>query len=265
MSAAPSRDANELAARLRRAEETHVPVAPFFQSGETDLSLAYEIQRQNIRHWVGSGRRMVGRKIGLTDPDAQRRFGLSEPICGALFSDILVADGSTVAANSVMTPKVEPEVAILLGRDLSADPKREDISAAIRSMMPAIEIVGTRFPAGAASIADDVADNCGYGLVVVGPPLACALVEIDGTGVMTLTRERGSSVVEANPNPERILASLAWLAGKAAHDDAPLRAGDLIMTGALAAEQPVSAGTRAAVAFGDNAPATVSFEREGIA
>lgn len=251
-----------LAERLRAAERTRVATDTFFRDSATDLASAYQIQRENIRHWLGEGRRPVGRKIGVTDAAVQRRLGLREPICGALFMDMLVESGATIPIDRLMLPKVEPEVAVILGRDLDLGATRADVIGAIRSVLPAIEIVGTRFHAGAATIADDVADNCGAGLVVVGPPLAQGLDAVSGVFAMTLASVGGDVRIEGALDGELVTETIVWLAERMMSEQTPLRKGDLIMTGALAPEQEVKSGTRVEVVFANSQPVVISFGKE---
>jgi 2-keto-4-pentenoate hydratase len=175
----------ELAEKLRLAEELGIPTTLIFDRGNQDLALAYAIQRENISHWTAQGRRLVGRKIGLTDTAVQQRLGIAAPICGALFADMAVVNGGTAAVARVMAAQVEPEIALALARDITTpSPTVDEVIGAAAFAMPALEIIGSRFSPGEAAVADDVADNGGSGLFVAGHALPGSLTS---HSVMTMT------------------------------------------------------------------------------
>ena len=105
----------ELAARIRAAY-AGTPIAPIRpQLAELDVDAAYAIQQDNTAHWQAEGRRLVGSKIGLTSRAVQRQLGVDRPDFGVLFADMIVAEDEPVAAGRVLQPKIEAEVAFLLG------------------------------------------------------------------------------------------------------------------------------------------------------
>lgn len=168
---------------LAEATRTGVPCPPvrdLFEEG-ADLRTAYAVQQLNVRRGSDAGRRIVGRKIGLTSVAVQRQLGVDQPDFGALFADMAVPDGGTVPAGRLLQPKVEAEVALVLGRDL---PHPEctvvDVLRAVDFVLPALEIVDSRVRDWDISLLDTVADNASSGLYVLGatpspsPPWTCA-------------------------------------------------------------------------------------------
>mgnify|MGYP001167301648 CR=1 FL=1 len=135
-----------LADGIRIAAETRVatkPVRDALPAG--DVEIAYAIQRVNTQFWLKQGRRLVGRKIGLTSKSVQKQLGVDQPDYGMLYADMALCDGEEVALSRVMQPKVEGEVALVLERDL----KQEHITiteliSAVAYAVPAIEIAGSR-------------------------------------------------------------------------------------------------------------------------
>ncbi|HEX4193896.1 MAG TPA: 2-keto-4-pentenoate hydratase, partial [Stellaceae bacterium] len=106
-------DAIEQAAlRLREAGEKHQPCAPIRDLiAPTDVASAYAVQEINTKYWLGRGRKLVGRKIGLTAVAVQKQLGVDQPDFGLLFDDMLVAESHAIPAAALMQPKVEAEIA----------------------------------------------------------------------------------------------------------------------------------------------------------
>ena len=99
---------DRLARRLRAAYDSYEPVAPIRDELPAgDVAAAYAVQRRNTDHWVRQGRRIVGRKIGLTSEVVQRQLGVDQPDVGVLFDDMLLPDGGTVPYRAVLQPRAE--------------------------------------------------------------------------------------------------------------------------------------------------------------
>ena len=108
-----------LAERLRKAEETGVAIDPIRdQLPVGDLASAYAIQKVNTQHWLRKGRRLIGRKIGLTSKSVQKQLGVDQPDYGMLYADMNVPEGMDIPIDRVMQPKVEAEIAFVMGHDL---------------------------------------------------------------------------------------------------------------------------------------------------
>lgn len=239
-------DAIEQAAlRLREAGEKHQPCAPIRDLiAPTDVASAYAVQEINTKYWLGRGRKLVGRKIGLTAVAVQKQLGVDQPDFGLLFDDMLVAETHAIPAAELMQPKVEAEIAIVLKKPLTkAQHSVADIADATDYACAAIEIVGSRIANWDIKLADTVADNASSSHFVLGSrkvPLAEAdLVNC----AMTMVR-RGETVSTGSGaacmgNP---LNAAAWLADTMVKFGRPLQAGDVIMTGALGPMVAVNAG-----------------------
>ena len=235
----------QLADRIRIAHDTGVATDPIRDAlTPGDVATAYAIQAINTKYWVKQGRRLIGRKIGLTSKSVQKQLGVDQPDYGMLYADMTFGDGEEVPLARVMQPKVEAEIALVLDRDLTKkDLAISELISAVAYAVPAIEIVGSRIANWNIKIQDTIADNASSGLFVLGnEPKKLEGLDLRLCGIVM--ERRGDQIslgagVACLGNP--LIAAL-WLARTMVDVGAPLKAGDVIMSGALGPMAAVSPG-----------------------
>lgn len=238
---------DRIAAEIREAHESLTPIAPVREHlPDAGIDVAYAIQDRNTETWLRHGRHLVGRKIGLTSLAVQRQLGVDQPDFGMLFADMAAREGEPIAVGRVLQPKIEAEVALMLERDLEMEtPTIADVIRATAYAAPALEIVGSRIANWNIRILDTVADNASSGLFVMGSPMR----RLDGLDLRSAQMEmtRGFEVVSKGSGAACLghpLNAAVWLAGEMVRRGRPLRAGDIVLTGALGPMVPVKAGDR---------------------
>lgn len=231
--------------RLRAAEHSGVPTAPIRDLiGPDDALAAYAVQTRLAEERVAGGAVVVGRKIGLTSQAVQQQMGVDQPDFGILFDDMAYADGDTIAFDTVLQPRAEAEIAFVLKADLvEGELDHAQVRAAIEYGVAALEICGSRIEGWDISFADTVADNASAGAYVLGTERK-TLDEFDPVSVAMSMRIDGQEVstgVGAASLGDPV-AAVVWLARTARELGDPLRAGQLVLSGAMGPMRPITPG-----------------------
>jgi 2-keto-4-pentenoate hydratase len=235
----------DIAARLRKAQESQAPIPPIRDElGEGGIKAAYAVQQANTNHYLKAGRRLVGRKIGLTSKSVQKQLGVDSPDFGMLYADMALYDGEEVALGKVLQPKVEAEIAFVVDRDLTdAGATLADVISAIAYALPAVEIVGSRIANWNIKLLDTVADNASSGLFVLGTqPRKLDTLDLRLCGMAMERRGEPVSFGAGAACLGNPLNAALWLARTMVEVGNPLKAGDIIMSGALGPMVTVSPG-----------------------
>ena len=237
------------------ADVNGVAIAPIRDvlGTSTDIDAAYAIQQINTDRKVAAGRRISGRKIGVTSKAVQEQIGVAQPDFGTLFVDTEYGDGIEIPGSRLIQPRAEGEVALVLEHDLDNAPHGfAEVVGAVAFALPAIEVVDSRIENWQISIVDTVADNASCGVYVIGSR-PVTLDKFDARTVpmsMTVNGVEVSSGIGAAclGNP---LHAARWLADVLCQRGIPLRAGDVLMTGALGPLSALTSGDEVLASFGE--------------
>ncbi|MER7007151.1 fumarylacetoacetate hydrolase family protein [Dactylosporangium sp. NPDC000555] len=229
--------------RLRQAAASGSPCQPVRDLiGETDIDAAYAVQQHVIEAHLAAGLRVVGRKIGITSQAVGAQFGVHQPDFGVLLSGTAYAHQEPVPLGRLLQPRVEAEIAFVLGRDLdNPDASVADVLRATEFVLAAIEVVDSRVAGWDIRITDTVADNASTGLHVLGTvPHGLRGLDLAAIGMVL---EHEGEAVEVGAGAACMgspVVAVAWLAREVARRGHPLRAGEVVLSGALGPIVPVS-------------------------
>jgi 2-oxo-hept-3-ene-1,7-dioate hydratase len=238
---------------ILQAERSLKPcVQPSKQWPAMELEDAYDVQRRWAEARIAQGAKVVGRKIGLTSRAMQMASKMTEPDYGVILDDRLFKDGARISAKTFIKPRLETELAFVMGQDLiGAGCQMHDVLRATEFITPALEIIDYRTEVPRA-IVDTIADNAAYGAIVLGGrifrPFDTDLRWISATlsknGVI---EESGvSAAIMGHP-----AAGVAWLANKLAPLGDGLKKGDIVLGGSFTRPIDIESGD---VVFADYGP-----------
>jgi 2-keto-4-pentenoate hydratase len=238
----------------RATGEPCPPVRGLLPDGDVDA--AYAVQSAWVADQIAAGARVVGRKIGLTNPAVQAQFGVDRPDFGVLFESMACAPGTPIDSARTLQPKIEAEIAFVLAEDLTgAMIGPAEVAAATAYVVAALEIVDSRIAGWDIGIVDTVADNGSSGLFVLGDRRQ-GLGRLDlAECAMTLRRVAAGSAGEGGSGDGEVvstgtgasilghpLAAVAWLAAAVRDHGSPLRAGEVVLSGSLGPMVSVAPG-----------------------
>ena len=251
--------------RLAEALETRVPCAAVRDLiGTDDLPAAYAVQQGLVRKRLDLGATVVGRKIGATSKAVQDQLGVDQPDFGYLLDEMDVSAQHPISMRRLVQPRVEAEVAFVMAADVDL-PEEEITLEAVRERvdvaLPALEIVDSRIESWDIGFTDTVADNASSGLFVVGRQ-GRPLTELEPRDVVMSLRINGEERSSGNGaaclgDP---LEALRWLAVQCARFGDPLRAGHLVLSGALGPFVPFAPGDKVEASVSGFDTLTAEFE-----
>ncbi len=256
----------DLASALDIAWTGRTPIAPITATyPEVDLADSYAIQTAWTNLRVQRGEKIVGRKIGLTSPAIQAQLGVSEPDYGTLWRSSFyeAANGEvTIPASDFLQPRIEGEVAFLIGAPLKGpNITPEQVLAATQACALGVEIVDSRIADWKIKLIDTIADNASYGGFTLGPwdktlvksdLLATLAMKITHNG--DLAADGLSTAAFGHP-----AKSTAWLANKLLEFGVSLEPGDVVISGGITKMLPVVAGDEFVFSLSTQPDLTINF------
>jgi 2-keto-4-pentenoate hydratase len=227
-----------LAEHLAQAEIQGRGVSPL-TGLHPDLTIeeAYQVQLLTIQKKLETGQKVVGKKIGLTSLAMQKLLGVDQPDYGHLLDGMVIENGAEIPLDKVLQPKVEAEIAFVLKKDL-AGPRvtAMDVFQATDYVLPALEIVDSRVADWNIKLQDTIADNASSGLYVLGgKPVAIDQVDLAQVGMVLY---KNGEVMNTGVGAAALghpATCVAWLANKLFEYGITLKAGEVILSGALSA------------------------------
>ncbi|MDO9571881.1 MAG: fumarylacetoacetate hydrolase family protein [Hydrogenophaga sp.] len=234
-----------VAAVLRTARAARTPVAPVSSThGIEGLEAAYAVADLNTQARLAEGQRIVGLKVGLTSKAVQEQLGVDQPDFGVLFDDMEYLSGQDVPTNRLMQPKIEAEIAFVVGSDLAGTtPSYAEFLACLVYALPALEIVDSAIADWKIRLVDTVADNASCGVYVLGnQPVLLGELSLGDLGMCLTKNGTTASVGTGSACLGHPLRAAYWLACTMAARGQGLKAGQVILSGALGPMVPVAAG-----------------------
>lgn len=257
-----AREHADWAGRLAEAQQARAPVRPLTELAPgITVADAYAIQMAGVARRTAAGARIVGKKIGLTSKAMQDLLGVGEPDFGHVLDDMILAPGEAAPMSRLLQPKAEGEIAFLLKDDLLGPGITvPTVLVATEAVMPAIEIVDSRIADWRIKIQDTVADNASSAFVALGPKLTDPRgLDLRLLGMVLckngeMVSNGAGAAVLGHP-----AQAVAWLANKLSELGTPLRAGEIVLSGAVTAAPPAAAGDRFEVVFESLGHVSVRF------
>ncbi|MEA4882463.1 MAG: fumarylacetoacetate hydrolase family protein [Clostridia bacterium] len=252
----------DLSTRLIEAELQRRPIAQITVGlPEMTIDDAYAVQTETIHRKTQSGDRIVGKKIGLTSKPMQALLGVCQPDYGILLSSMVVDEFESVDSSELIQPKAEGEIAFVLQTDLHGPGVTAyDVLRATDAVIACIEIVDSRIENWKIRIQDTVADNASSARLVLGGRLV-SVRDLDLRLTGMVLRKNGEimstgagAAVLGHP-----ASAVAWLANQLGQFGVGLKAGEVVLSGAITAAVPVSPGDAVCAEFGHLGTVTARF------
>ena len=223
---------------------------------------AYAVQKRMIDRRVQDGEVIVGKKIGVTSRAVMNMLGVYQPDFGYMMDRMIVNEGESIAMSTLIQPKAEGEIAFLLKKDLMGPGlSNADILAATECVIPCFEIVDSRIRDWKIKIQDTVADNASCGVFVLGDSaVSPRKVDLSTCGMVL---EKNGEIIATGSGAAAMgspVNAVTWLANTLGRLGVPLKAGEVVLSGALAAMFPCAAGDNFRVSIGGIGACSVRFE-----
>lgn len=251
----------ELAAALKQSEKTCVAI-PAISASNPDITIpdAYQIQLMNIDRELAEGRKITGKKIGLTSQAMQTMLKVDQPDFGHLLDSMEVKD-NTIARSSMLAPKVEGEIAFILKDEIKGpNVTAEDVLKATDYVVAALEIVDSRLADWKINIIDTVSDNASSGMYLLSDkkvdPRTVDLKAVTMEFYKNGEKINGGKGTDVLGDPA---FCVAWLANTLSAYDVVLKKGEIVLSGALSAALSGEAGDNFKAVFSELGSVEMKF------
>ncbi len=253
---------NQLGDELYTALSTGEVLAPLTERHpEITIEDAYHIQQRMLARRIAAGETVIGKKIGVTSKAVMNMLGVHQPDFGWLTDGMVFNEGESIPMNTLIQPKAEGEIAFVLKHDLQGPGvTAADVLRATEGVMACFEIVDSRIRDWKIKIQDTVADNASCGVFVLGDRMVdprevdlatCGMV-LEKNGEIVVTGAGAATL--AHP-----VNAVVWLVNMLGTLGIGLKAGEVVLSGALGAMVPVSAGDNLRVSIGGIGGCSVRF------
>ncbi len=212
---------------------------------EISIPEAYVIQLRMVQTKVNNGEVIVGKKIGLCSKAMQELLGVNEPDYGHILNTMVVPQDQPILMTRLIQPRIEGEVCFVLKDDLRGPGITSAmVLTATAGIMPALEVIDSRFKGWKIKIQDTIADNASSALVVLGSQMT-SVANLDFRLVGMVLEKNGETIATGAGaavlgNPAQ---AVAWLANKLNEYGITLRKGEFIMSGSLTSAMDIEAGS----------------------
>ncbi|HVO23356.1 MAG TPA: fumarylacetoacetate hydrolase family protein [Candidatus Margulisiibacteriota bacterium] len=254
----------DAALALRQARSSRQPIPPISAThGIGSIDDAYAIAGLNAAALIEAGHRPSGKKIGLTSTAVQKQLGVDQPDFGVLFADMEFLSRDVVPMTRLIQPKVEAEIAFVAAREIGTycAPRWCEFLASLAYALPAIEIVDSAIADWKITLFDTIADNASAGRYVLGDqPVAIGSVQLANVAMELRVGGQVSSTGKGSLCLDHPLRAAFWLATTLASLGQPIRAGEVILSGALGPMVPVKTGDEVVADFGAFGTVCCKFE-----
>lgn len=254
----------DLGRQLFEANETRVTIPPITKTHpEVTVEDAYNIQQELLKCHLAAGRRISGRKIGLTSKAMQLQANVFSPDYGYLIDNRYYINGDVIPAGVLIQPKVEAELAFILNKDLQGPGVTgKDVLAVTEYVIASLEIVDKRYHGFYGHICDNVSDNAFFGAYLLGD-LIMSPTKMDLSLIGLVLEQNGRQVatgvgaaVMGHP-----AEGVAWLANRMTELGTPLKSGELILSGSFVAAAFVQPGDFIRARFSGLGEVSVEFQK----
>ncbi len=245
-------DARSIADALIVAERERKAIAPFTDAAPgLDAGTGYQAQRMVVQHRLDAGERIIGAKLGLTSRAKQEAMGVHEPLSGWLTSGMVLPYGEPLPLAELIHPRVEPEIAFLIGQELQAPATITSVLAATEAVFAAVEVLDSRYEDFRFRLPDVIAVNASGSRIVLGPRARPVGDLCDLRLLGCVLRSRGEVVATAAGGAVlgHPAAAVAWLVNTLSPDDWALQPGALVLSGGLTAPAPMGPGAVVSAEF----------------